>query len=153
MRRWSRRESWVADRGSAPLEFLVAGLLLLLPMVYLILTMAQVQAGALAVEGAARHAARVFVRAVSPENATEAATNAIAFTLADYGIDPETSTVQIDCAPNPADCLERRGFVTVSVSLSVPLPLAPTVLGAPAPLAVPLSATATQQVSRFRVGG
>jgi hypothetical protein len=150
---WSNRIARSCDRGSAPLEFLGAGLFLLLPMVYLILTMAQVQAGALAVEGAARHAARVFVRAALPADAESAASSAIEFTLADYGIDPGASTIQIECTPNPAHCLERRGFVTVTVSVSVPLPLAPTVLGSPAPLSVPLSGTATQQVSRFRVGG
>ncbi|MCA1943576.1 MAG: pilus assembly protein, partial [Yonghaparkia sp.] len=53
------------DRGSASLEFLVAGLLMLVPLVYLILTLGTIQSAALATEGAARQAARVFVQAPS----------------------------------------------------------------------------------------
>src|SRR5687767_273255 len=53
------------DSGSASLEFVTAGLILLLPLVYLILTVATVQAAAFATEGTARQAARVFVRADS----------------------------------------------------------------------------------------
>lgn len=141
------------DRGSAPLEFLTAGLLLLLPIVYLILVMAQVQAGALAVEGAARHGARVYVRADSPADATEGVTSAVEFSLADYGIDPATADIRIACAPVASECLDRRGFVTVTVSVTVSLPLVPPALAGSTPLSVPLSGTATQQVSRFRVDG
>ncbi|MDQ1574531.1 MAG: hypothetical protein QOH44_2090, partial [Actinomycetota bacterium] len=39
------------DGGSAALEFITAGLLLLVPLVYLILAMAAIQGGALSVEG------------------------------------------------------------------------------------------------------
>ena len=45
-----------SDGGSASLEFITAGMILLLPMVYLILTMSQIQGGSFAVEGAARGA-------------------------------------------------------------------------------------------------
>ena len=63
-RRWSDD-----DGGSASLEFVTAGMILLLPLVYLVLTMASIQAGALAVEGAARQAVRVFVQAGSTRQA------------------------------------------------------------------------------------
>jgi Flp pilus assembly protein TadG len=153
MRRSRFPDRWHDDRGSAALEFLVGGLILLLPMVYLILTMAQVQAGALAVEGAARHAARVYVRAASTTDAANASANAVRFTLDDYGVDPAAATTRVECSPNPASCLERRGIVTITVSVSVALPLAPSFLTGTAPLSVPVSASATQQVSRFRVDG
>ena len=54
-----------AGDGSAALEFITAGFLLLIPLVYLILAMAALQGGALSVEGASRQAARVFVQAPS----------------------------------------------------------------------------------------
>jgi len=135
------------DDGSTSLEFITAGLVLLLPLVYLILTISAIQGGALAVEGAARQAARVYVDAPSPERAQADASAAIEVALADYGI--EASRVRVTCAPDPDDCLERRGFVTVTVATSVPLPLVPQVLDLRAPLSVPLESTATQQVSRF----
>ena len=137
------------ESGSAALEFVTAGLILLVPMVYLVLVMAAIQAGALAVEGAARQAARVFVQSASGADAEAAAQRAIEFALADYGIDASSATVSIVCTPEPADCLTRRGFVTVDVEIRVALPLTPPALTIDAPLAVPLSATATQQVSRF----
>ena len=137
------------ERGSAALEFITTGVILLVPLVYLILTMAQVQAGALAAEGAARQAARVYVQSATPEDAVANAERTITFALADYGIDPAAAHVDVACRPVASDCLTRRGFVTVTIEIVVPLPLAPAVLTVNAPLAVPLRATATQQVSRF----
>jgi len=154
MHPWSRWSEWVRalrtdERGSAALEFITTGVILLVPLVYLILTMAQVQAGALAAEGAARQAARVYVQAGTPEMAVKNAERTIAFALADYGVDPAAAQVDVSCRPVASDCLTRRGFVTVTIEIAVPLPLAPAVLSVNAPLSVPLRATATQQVSRF----
>ena len=137
------------DDGSASLEFVTAGMILLLPLVYLVLAMSAIQAGALATEGAARQAARVYVQAPSAAEAKAGAIRAVEFGLADYGIDAADATVAISCTPEPDDCLTRRGFVTVQVGVSVPLPLVPPALTMDVPLAVPLEATATQQVSRF----
>ena len=139
----------VDETGSASLEFVTAGLVLLLPLVYLVLTMSAIQAGALAVEGASRHAARVYVQSPDGAQAVARAQRAVDVALADYGLDAGTATVVITCEPDPGDCLTRRGFVTVAVMTSVPLPLVPPVLDLDLALAVPLSSTATQQVSRF----
>ena len=141
---------WTSDDdGSASLEFITAGLLLLVPIVYLVLTMASIQAGAFSVEGAARQAARVYVQSATPGEANAAASRAIEFALADYGLDASDVTVSVSCSPNPARCLTRRGFVTVTVTTRVALPLVPPILNLDVPFSVPLTATATQQVSRF----
>lgn len=144
-----RRAKPSTDEGSASLEFITAGLLLLLPLVYLVLTMAQLQAGAFAVEGAARQAARVYVQSASAAEADAAAARAIEVALADFGLSPDGVVVSVSCAPEPARCLTRRGFVTIHVSTSVPLPLVPPILDLDVPLSVAVNATATQQVSRF----
>ena len=69
-----RSRRWIeAEDGSASLEFITAGMLLLLPLVYLVLTMAAIQAGAFAVEGAARQAARVYVQSGTVGEANAAA--------------------------------------------------------------------------------
>ncbi len=140
------------DAGSASLEFLTAGLLLLVPLVYLVLVVSSVQAGSLGVEGAARQASRVFVQAATEAEARAAAERAIRVTLADYGVDASRAQLAISCRPHPADCLERRGYVTLELAAVVPLPLAPPVLGLDVALAVPVRAVATEQVSRFRAG-
>jgi hypothetical protein len=145
--RQSRR--WISDDGSASLEFITAGLVLLLPLVYLVLTMSAIQAGAFAVEGAARQAARVYVQAETIYAANAAAARAVEFALADYGLSTDQVTVTVSCRPNPANCLQRRGFVTVRVTTTVPLPLVPSVLDLDVPLSVPVESSATQQISRF----
>lgn len=153
-RRWADRVARTAgDAGSASVEFLTVGMLMLVPTVYLVLTLAAVQSAAFAVEGAARQASRVFVQSETPGAARSAAATAIAVTLADYGLEAGDAEVRIGCRPDPSDCLTRRGYVTVTISTVVPLPLLPPVLGVDAPPGVPVTATSTEQVSRFAGSG
>ena len=147
-----RLKWWGDDAGSASLEFVTVGMILLVPLVYLVLAMSAIHAGSLAVGGAARQAARVFVQSATPAEAHAAAARAIEFALVDHGIDPQAAALTISCSPRPDACLMRQGYVTVKVDLLVDLPLAPAVLTGEFPLAVPLTATATQRVSRFWSG-
>ena len=150
MQRWRRFDRAISeDVGTASLEFVTAGMILLLPMVYLVLAMSALQAGSLAVEGAARQAVRVYVQAPDTREAEVEAERAIRFALADHGLDPSDASVVISCSPRPADCLRRRATVTITVGFSVGLPLVPSALTIRGPLAVPLRSTATEQVSRF----
>lgn len=137
------------DRGSAALEFITAGFLLLIPLVYLVLAMAALQGGALSVEGASRQAARVFVQAPTVAAGRARANTAVDFALDDFGLPHSVAKMTITCRPTPAKCLTRRGFVTVTVVAAVALPLVPSALTVKTPLAVRMSATATEQVSRF----
>lgn len=141
-----RSKRWADDDGSASLEFVTAGMILLLPLVYLVLTVSAIQAGAFAAEGAARQAARVFVQAPDQASAQASAQRALQFALTDHGI---TSAASIAVACSASPCLTRRGYVTVTVDVSIPLPLAPPALVGDFPLAIALHATATEQVSRF----
>jgi Flp pilus assembly protein TadG len=147
LRRFTER--FRQERGSASLEFITVGMILLVPLVYLVLSLAAIQAGAYAVESAARQAARVFVQSSDTTSASAAASSAVAFALADHGIGTHAATVSVTCQPRPDACLTRQGFVTVDVDLSIALPGIPAVLTGNFPLAVPLHATATEQVSRF----
>lgn len=142
-----RSRPWTDDRGSAALEFVTVGLLLLLPLVYLILVVAAVQSGALAAESAARHAARLFVQQPDVSRAAAVAERSVDFTLADYGVDSSTATVAVTC--NPTACLDPGALVTVRVTVSVPLPLVPAALPGDFPLSVELAASAAQRVSQF----
>jgi hypothetical protein len=146
-RRWTERAG--SEHGSASLEFITAGVVLLVPIVYLVLALSAVQAATLAVDGAARQASRVFVQSDSVGAARLAAARAIEVTLADYCLDAADASVEIGCRPRPAACLTRRGFVTVSIRITVPLPLQPPFLDTGLPAGLPVAATATEQVSRF----
>lgn len=142
-----------SDQGSASLEFITTGLILLVPLVYLVLAMAALQGGALAVEGAARQAARVYVRAPSEAIAAERAQRAVDFALADYGLPAGDAHVTVDCAAGAGGCLNRRAAVTVTVRLRVSLPLVPDVLNLAGAASIPLESSATQTVSRFWEAG
>lgn len=143
------RPLWVPtqEHGSASLEFLTVGILLLVPLVYLVLALAAIQAGALGVEGAARQAARVAVTAVVQSGSDAAVDRAVRVALADYGIDAAAASVTVLC--DRADCLEPGARVTVSVLARVELPLVPDFLALTAVGSVPIEASATQTVSRF----
>lgn len=151
MRRWKRwtKRRAASEVGSASLEFITAGLILLVPLVYLVLAMAALQGGALAVEGVARQAARVYVQAPDEAEASARAVRAVEVGLADYGIDPGSAGVRIDCESGPNGCLTRQRTVTVTVRIRVALPLVPDLLSLQSAASIPLVATATQTVSRF----
>jgi len=143
---WRR---WFAEDGSAPLEFITAGLLLMVPLVYLIVAMSVLQGAAFAAEGAARQAARVFVQAPSTEEAEQASSRAALFALNDFGIEEDAATLDYSCVPDPRNCLTRSGTVTITVRVLIELPLVPAFLGLNEATTVPFEAAATQTVSRF----
>lgn len=145
----SATQQFGGEVGSASLEFITVGLILLVPLVYLVLTMAVIQGAAFAVEGAARQAVRVFVQSGSPTEAAARSERAIRFALADASLESLDPRVAVSCSPKPNACLTRLGTVTMSVSVTVPLPLVPPFLDLTVPVGVPLKAAATEQVSRF----
>jgi hypothetical protein len=139
------RRRLAADRGSASLEFLTVGMILLVPLVYLVLAMASIQAAALGVEGAARQAARVAVLQTDGAGAVSVE-RTVRVVLADYGVDPGAASVAVDCS---AECDEPGARITVRVSAAVALPLVPQALAASSIGTVRLDGIATQTVSRF----
>lgn len=139
------------DTGTAALEFITVGLILLVPLVYLVLALASLQAGAFAVEGAARQAARVYVQAPNADEAAARAGRAIEFGLSDYGVDASTVTTSVQCTGAPT-CPARNATVTVTVRVNIPLPLVPDVLDLSTAASVPIESSATQRVSRFWTG-
>jgi Flp pilus assembly protein TadG len=138
----------VGERGSAVVEFTFLGLLLMVPVVYFIITVGQLQGGSFAVVGAADQAAKVFVAQPDAPSGRAAAEQATMVALADYGHPAGNASVEIHC-DSGGDCTAAGSAVTVTVRLTVPLPFAP--FGEAMRLnAGQLSASATQVVGRFR---
>lgn len=144
-RRWTERLR--VEEGSASLEFLTVGLILLVPLVYLVLAVAAVQGGAFAVEGAARHAARVAVLQQDEVGMDAAVEAAVRLALDDYGVDASRADIAVDCSA--ADCLAPGGRVEVSVRAEIALPLVPEVLSLDRVASVPVQAASVQTVSRL----
>jgi hypothetical protein len=132
------------DRGSTTVEFLSLGVILLVPMVYLVLALASIQGAQLASEGAARQAARVYVQSAGSAGSADAeAARAVEYALADFGIDRDKASIDIHCAGGAA-CLTPGGSVSVTVRTTAVLPLIAADHG------IRVEATAVQPVSRFR---
>lgn len=139
------------DDGSAAVEVLVLGVLLLVPLVYLVLTLAALQGASFAAEGAARQVARSIALAATDAEGRRAAGAAATVALADWHVDPSAADVEVRCAPDPGDCITARGTVDVQVRVAVTLPLLPPALGLGAPGAIPIEARSVQRVSMFAI--
>lgn len=135
------------ERGSAVVEFVFLGLLLLLPVVYLIVSLAQLQGAAYAATGAADQASKVYLREANQDLAEERAEQVVLLALQDFGFDRDQAQVRIDCLPT--NCQAAGTRVTVVVKIRVPLPLVSSLPGVTLNVAT-MEASASQIVGRFR---
>lgn len=142
-----RRRECGGEEGNAAVEFVFLGVLLLVPVVYLVLSVGAIQGASYAAAGAAEHAARSYAQAAVPEEGEAAGRQAAAVTLADFGFGVVAPEVSFSCAD--ASCLEAGGYVTARVAFQVPLPLIGALPGMEQG-PVEVSATSTQRVERYR---
>ncbi len=143
-RRWNCGD----ESGSAVVEFVVLAVLLLVPLLYLVMTLGRVQAGAFAVSMAAREAGRAYVTAVTPESAPRRAQAAAHLAFSDQGFDTRRTRLALECDGSP--CLRPDGRIAVTARVTVPLPLVPAFARDVVPLEVPLEASHVAVVDRFR---
>ena len=136
-----------AEDGTAVVELVFLTTLLVVPLVYLVLMLARLQAGAYAASTAAREAGRAFVTAPTPADADPRARAAAGIAFADQGFAGQGRvTIRCDGAP----CLRPGGVVAVHTSVTVPLPLVPAFARSVVPLEVPVEADHVVTVDRFR---
>lgn len=151
MRRWNR---WVTDdEGSAALEFITVGLILLVPLVYLIAALGVIQEQTLGVEAAARHTARVISLAPDADAAVARSEQVLAGIVEEYGLDADAVDVSLSCVPAASECPAAGATVTVTVLTRVSLPLMPSLFGLDRSTAIPVEASAVQKISRLWGGG
>jgi len=105
-------------------EFCTLGLLLLLPVLYLVVALGRIEAASFAVDGAAREAARAFVTAPGEVIGRARALAAVRTGLLDQGFEvaPE-DVLTIGCGTPP--CLRPGGVVVARVQVEVVLPGVP----------------------------
>lgn len=121
------------EQGSALVEFTWLAILLMVPLLYVVLTVFEVQRAAFGVSSAARSAARSFTQAPSENAANGHALVAAGIALSDQGLEDAHRSLDIRCTPDPANCLAPGSVVTVVVGYAVPLPLLPPALGSERP--------------------
>ena len=112
--------------GSASVEFVWMSLLLLVPFVYALICVFDVQRAAYAVSVASRSAARAYLLAPTDDAAGERAQLAARVALDDQDVD---ARVRLECLPAGA-CRHPGSRVRVVVRTTVALPLTPSALGA-----------------------
>jgi Flp pilus assembly protein TadG len=138
-----------SERGSAALEFIVIGLILLVPLVYVVVALGLIQGQALGVEASARHIARVVSTSTDAASARTSAHRVLDSVVHEYGIDRKAVEVHLSCKPAGATCPQAGTTVHVTVRTKVALPLVPPVLGLEVMASIPVEASAAQKVSRF----
>lgn len=136
------------EDGSALIEFIWLALLLMVPLVYIVLTVFEVQSGSFGAAAGSRSAARAYVLAGDPGSGERAAREAARIALRDQDIDPDDARISITCDPA---CFTPGGTVTVRVRQQIPLPLLPPALGDQRP-SVRVESAQTVPFGRFREG-
>ncbi len=121
------------ESGSALIEVSWLAILLLVPLLYIVLSVFEVQRSAFGVSAAARAAGRAYSIAPSEAEGMSRARAAAALTLQDQGVDVSRSSVVISCRPQPGNCLAPDSVIDVNVSYPAALPLMPAVLGGNTP--------------------
>lgn len=132
--------------GSALVEVVWLGVLLLVPVLWIVLSLFEVQRGAFAVTSAARSAARAYVLAGADGAGQDRARAAVRQALDDQGGTAQEFRLEVSCG---GDCHAPGAVVTVEVRSAVDLPLLPGLLGGDAPT-FRLDATHTVPVGQFR---
>lgn len=134
------------DDGNALVEFTYLAVLLMVPLVYVLLAVFQVQRAAFGVTEAARQAGRAFARADTPDQGEARAAAAARLALADQGI-TGAPLPSFRCLGGP--CLSPGSRVRTTLTYRVRLPLLGRVLGGGG-ATIPVTATHIEYVDRFR---
>lgn len=137
------------EGGSAVVEFVFLAVLVMVPLFYLVMTLARVQAGAYAASVAAREAARAYVTSPGGAQALARADAAARVSFEDQGFRSGEGAIGIGCDGTP--CLRAGGHVKVTARVAVSLPFVPDFARGEVPLEVTLKATHLEVVDRFRV--
>jgi Flp pilus assembly protein TadG len=141
------------ERGSALMEVAWLGILLVLPVLWIVMSVFEVQRGAFAVSAAARSAARAYALAPDDGTGLVRARAAARVALDDQGVRDAVAVVRVTCTPYPGDCHQGTSVITVSVHSRVVLPLMPSALGGNRP-SFALDASQTVPIGQFQeVGG
>lgn len=135
------------ESGSAIVEFVILGVVFLVPLVYLMIALFSLQSAAYAAEGAARDAGRVYSAAVNETEARAAAALTVDMAFEDFGLTlAEPATFSVSCESEP--CLSAGAVIEVSVTAGVRLPLLPDFIGDVG--TIPVEGTAAVVVDRYR---
>jgi Flp pilus assembly protein TadG len=136
------------DSGSALVEFSWLAIILLVPLIWVVISVFEVQQGAFATSAAARAAGRAY--ALAPDDATgEARARAVVQqVLADQGTPGQRARVSVSCRAPGDNCHVGTSVITVRVDSGVDLPFFPAIIGKGAAV-FSLDATHTVPIGQY----
>lgn len=137
-----------AEDGNALVEFVVLSAALLIPCLYLVLTLGNVQAAVFAADTLSRDVARIHATEQDPQVAAARSSRHVALVLEDHGL-PASEVVSLTCSEDP--CATPGATVAAQVRIPVPVPGLGPILGQGGPVTV--GASHAVQVDRYRAGG
>ncbi|MGP9538967.1 TadE/TadG family type IV pilus assembly protein [Brachybacterium sp. AOP43-C2-M15] len=135
------------EDGNALVEFVVLSAALLIPCLYLVLTLGNVQAAVFAADTISRDVARIHATESDPGLAAVRSARHAEMVLEDHGLSAE-DVVVISCTHDP--CATSGGTVTAQVRIPVPIPGLGPILGQDGPVTV--GASHAVPVDRYRAG-
>ncbi|WP_246957728.1 hypothetical protein [Brachybacterium sp. Marseille-Q7125] len=127
------------------MEFVVLSAALLIPSLYLVLTLGNVQAAAFAADTISRDVARIHAMEQDPARAQQRAQAHTALILEDYGL-ASSDVTEVSCSKDP--CATPGGTVGVQVRIPVPVPGLGMILGDVGPVSV--GASHLLEVDQYR---
>ena len=129
----------MSERGDATVEFLGILVVLVIPVLYIVLAVGHVSAGAMAADAGAREAARILAEDVERQGDAEHAVSLI------VGVETQP-VVSSSCQA----CDSAEAMIEVRVSVRVPLPFLPAWLG---PVGMDVSSSANAPLREVVAGG
>ena len=138
------------DRGSASIEFIVVGVAITLPLIYIAITVLTLNSAQFASNQAAREGARAFVTSTSDSSANQRARIAANQAFVDYGLTESEPQIAITC--DHTSCLTPGGSVSIEITTQVPLPFVPR-WGSSDLVTMPITSQATLLVDQYRQAG
>jgi len=136
------------DEGNAIVEFVYLAILLMVPLVYVLLTVFKVQGAAYAVSSASREAGRVYATSTVVDDAGPRALTAARIVMQDSNLTLAASDLTITCTSDP--CLAPGSRVNVSIRYDVSLPLLPRLFDGSSPATIRVTSHHLEVVDRFR---
>lgn len=137
------------EQGTALVEFVWLGMLLLVPLVYILIAVFEVQRGSFGVSAASRAAGRAYALADSDAEGLRQAKAAAAVALDDQGLGDQRFDLAVSCQPAPPPCHARGKTIVIRIGARVTLPLSPPALGGAAPTFA-VSAEHRVPIGRYR---
>jgi hypothetical protein len=122
-----------SETGTALIEVTWLSILLLIPLLYILLAVFEVQRSAFAVSAASRSAGRAYATAPDEASAMDRAIAAADVALTDQRLELDRSRLRVSCTPDPTNCLAPGSVINVEITYPVALPLMPSALGGNTP--------------------